>query len=376
MNQFVLTFLLGIFCTQLIAQNPEKYLMVTLGNDTVGIEKYRINENEIELEAIRRVNSISKDVVKIRYREDGSILQMETKSYNPSDSLLGLFIMKSVADSLFYTSEGNGRKNTWARKGRPHLLGAQIPYYATYEMFIENYEKSPDNGFEFMAIKPEPINVEKTDEKTYKLSIKITRDIEVKLNANKELEKVSAVGTGLLSYEAKNIDENDFNQTANQWLTDPLTKIIPTISPRIKDTFNIRGTEIILDYSRTSKRGRKIFGGLVPYDKVWRTGSNLATHIEFGHNVLFEDNEIPKGKYTLFTIPKIDQWFLLINKETGQWGAYYDESQEILRLPMKIINLDESSEDLVILVEENEDGGQIKIKWDDVETKAKFKIVK
>ena len=92
---------------------------------------------------------------------------------------------------------------------------------------------------------------------------------------------------------------------------------------------------------------------------MWRTGSNRATHIEFGAKVLFENIEIPKGTYTLFTIPNSDEWHLLLNKETGQWGTYYDKSQEILRLPMKIINLNETREELEILVQEITDEGEI-----------------
>ena len=85
-------------------------------------------------------------------------------------------------------------------------------------------------------------------------------------------------------------------------------------------------TDIEIDYSRPGIKGREIFGGLVPYGKVWRTGANQATKIIFSTPVKLNGAEIPAGTYGLFTIPGKDEWTVIINKGAEQWGAYkYDE---------------------------------------------------
>src|SRR5713226_8716509 len=95
------------------------------------------------------------------------------------------------------------------------------------------------------------------------------------------------------------------------------------------------GKKITVDYSRPSMRGRKIMGGLVPYGKVWRTGANEATAFSTDADLMVNGATVPKGSYTLFTLPSDQAWKLIINKQTGQWGTIYDEKQDLTRVDMK-----------------------------------------
>lgn len=95
-------------------------------------------------------------------------------------------------------------------------------------------------------------------------------------------------------------------------------------------------TDITIDYSRPVARGRTIFGGLVPYDKVWRTGANEATQITFSDDVTINGQALPKGAYSLHTIPGKDSWTLIFNKTAKQWGSFnYDAAQDALRVTVK-----------------------------------------
>jgi hypothetical protein len=93
----------------------------------------------------------------------------------------------------------------------------------------------------------------------------------------------------------------------------------------------VGGTKITINYSSPKVKERTIWGGLVPYDKVWRTGANNATTIEVGENMKIGKNKMPKGTYALFTIPqKGDTWTVIINKVAKQWGAFnYKESEDL-----------------------------------------------
>ncbi|HYC92928.1 MAG TPA: DUF2911 domain-containing protein [Thermoanaerobaculia bacterium] len=107
-------------------------------------------------------------------------------------------------------------------------------------------------------------------------------------------------------------------------------------SPPQQVQYTTNGKKITIDYSAPSKRGRTIFGELVPYDKVWRTGANAATTLTTDTDLMIGSLHVPAGKYTLYTIPGPKEWTLIVNKQTGQWGTKYDEKQDLGRVKMKV----------------------------------------
>jgi len=108
------------------------------------------------------------------------------------------------------------------------------------------------------------------------------------------------------------------------------------LSPPAKAETTINGKKITIDYSAPSKRGRVIMGGLVPYGKVWRTGANAATTLTTETDLMIGNLHVPKGTYTLYTIPDAKEWTLIVNKQTGQWGTNYDEAQDLGRVKLNI----------------------------------------
>jgi len=125
------------------------------------------------------------------------------------------------------------------------------------------------------------------------------------------------------------------------------------------------GKTITIDYSRPSMRNRKIFGGLVPYDQVWRTGANAATSLKTAVDLNIGGTTVPKGSYTLYTLPGMSSWQLIINKQTGQWGTEYDQAQDLARVPMKVTQPPSGLETFTISFEKN--GGNaatLKLEWE------------
>ena len=135
-------------------------------------------------------------------------------------------------------------------------------------------------------------------------------------------------------------------------------------SGRDEVTAEIKGATISVDYGRPSKRERVIFGGLVPWGEVWRTGANKATHLETDRTLTFATLVVPPGEYTLYTIPEPDGGVLIFNRETGQSGTEYHPDQDLGRVEMAISTLPESVETFTMQVEETPTGGEIKLLWD------------
>ncbi len=149
----------------------------------------------------------------------------------------------------------------------------------------------------------------------------------------------------------------------------------PRKSPHESTSGVIAGKTITIEYGRPYQKGRKIYGGLVPFDKVWRTGADEATTITTEADLMVGDVHVPKGTYGLFTIPGEKEWTLVLNKTAKQWGAFeYDSGQDLGRTAMKISGADAPLEQLTITIEPaSGDKGTLKIAW--AQTVASVDIV-
>ncbi len=96
---------------------------------------------------------------------------------------------------------------------------------------------------------------------------------------------------------------------------------LPQPSPAASLKQRVGLTDIQVDYSRPSLKGRKAFGELVPYGQLWRTGANKATSIEFSTDVMINKIPVPAGKYSIFTIPSEKSWVIILNRNTELWGV-------------------------------------------------------
>ena len=101
------------------------------------------------------------------------------------------------------------------------------------------------------------------------------------------------------------------------------------LSPAANANVTLTSATVSIAYSAPSARGRTIFGALVPYGEVWRTGANAATTLKTSGALQIGDLNVPAGTYTLYSLPTADGWKLIINKQTGQWGTVYDKSQDL-----------------------------------------------
>ncbi|HXK60728.1 MAG TPA: DUF2911 domain-containing protein [Acidobacteriota bacterium] len=108
------------------------------------------------------------------------------------------------------------------------------------------------------------------------------------------------------------------------------------LSPPAETSVTINGKTISIKYSAPSMRGRKIFGELVPYGKVWRAGANAATALHTDADLDLGGLTVPKGDYTLYVWPEANKWTLIVNKETGQWGTRYNQQLDLGRVEMNM----------------------------------------
>ena len=169
-----------------------------------------------------------------------------------------------------------------------------------------------------------------------------------------------------------------------------LTSTLPLMAQRQRvsphDTISavIDGNRVTVVYGRPytkdpkSGEARKIWGGLVPYGKVWRTGADEATLLITQKPLVFGDTTIPAGAYTLFTLPQEDGTAkLIVNKQLGQWGLQYDEKQDLARIDLKKDALEKPLDQFAMAISKNPAGGGVlKLSWEDTQFSAAFTVQK
>jgi Protein of unknown function (DUF2911) len=135
------------------------------------------------------------------------------------------------------------------------------------------------------------------------------------------------------------------------------------------------GNSIKVDYSSPRAKGRKIFGGIVPYGEVWRAGANEATTFVTTTDVMVGGTHVPAGSYTLFTVPNKDKWTLVISKKTGEWGTPYPGADsDFARVDMKPSTTPTAVENFTIAFDKSGGGCTLRMEWET--TRASVEVMK
>ncbi|MGA9119030.1 MAG: DUF2911 domain-containing protein [Bacteroidota bacterium] len=146
------------------------------------------------------------------------------------------------------------------------------------------------------------------------------------------------------------------------------------LSPRDSVLLTFGNDSISVNYGRPSMRGRVIMGKLVPWNEVWRTGANEATHLRTNFACLIGGVPLPKGTYTLWTLPSPTGWKIIINKQTGQWGTRYDERQDLARFDASVEHPTAVVDTFTVsLTATGKSSGRLVLSWENTRVWTPFK---
>lgn len=146
-------------------------------------------------------------------------------------------------------------------------------------------------------------------------------------------------------------------------------------SPPAKASCTVGDATINVDYSSPRAKGRKVFGGIVPYGQEWRLGANEATSFVTSAPVTVGGTKVPSGSYTLFAVPAEDKWTLVISKKTGEWGVPYPgKDSDFARVDMKASKLPSPMENFTISFDKSGSGCTMRAEWES--TRASVEITK
>jgi hypothetical protein len=160
--------------------------------------------------------------------------------------------------------------------------------------------------------------------------------------------------------EATRTESADVSAARDAYASRPLGQL----SARDTARAELGGAEVWVDYGRPARRGRTVFGNVVPWSVVWRTGANAATQFRTPVDLLVGGAEVPAGTYSLWTLPSPDGWKLILNRQTGQWGTMYDPQQDLVRVEMTVEALESPMDRMTIAIDPREGGAVLRVAWD------------
>lgn len=140
----------------------------------------------------------------------------------------------------------------------------------------------------------------------------------------------------------------------------------PRLSPNATVSQTIGTTDITITYGRPAVKDREIFGGLVPYGEVWRTGANESTALVVSNDVTIEGNKLAAGTYSLYTIPSKDKWTIIINSKLS-WGTQYDKSKDVFRFEVEPRKADYIERMMFYFTDLTQESATIVLHWDETE---------
>jgi hypothetical protein len=194
------------------------------------------------------------------------------------------------------------------------------------------------------------------------------------VDANGRIQSLDASATTVKSVtrRAANLD---FDAIAKAWGAYEVAHgPAGAMSPADTVRASVGTATVEVAYSRPFKRGRVVFGNVVPWNQVWRTGANAATQLSTSADLVFGTTVIPAGKYTLWSLPTATGAKLIINSQTGQWGTEYDMSKDVARLDLTQTSLSAPVEEFTFAIVPQGANGVLKFSWDDREYSIPFRV--
>lgn len=359
----------AILPAPLPGQDVASYV-IRLGQDTLGLERVTRPTNRIEGEYVLRSPRPVHALYTADLNADGTIRRFELISHDiaggpgPAESRMVVDLAGDSATLTLPQGDSTVTHRTAAAPGAFLWLGYPV---GTYEQLGRQARAAGGDRYTVTALAPGPLQGTATvtraggDTLAVSLAFPIgdVGPLRMTLDSAGRLTWLSAVGTPL-QIVVERVPSVDIAAAGPDFANRPLG----TLSPRDTVRATVDDAELWLDYSRPSKRGREIFGHVVPWNQVWRAGANAATHFHTPVDLSIGGAEVPAGTYTLWALPSPGGWKLIINRQTGQWGTDYHADQDLARVDMRVETLPQPLERFTIAIEPRGAEATLTMSWD------------
>ncbi len=366
--------------------------VITLGKDTIAVERYTRTADRLVDDVVLR----GRAPVIVRHfvatlNPDGSVARLELDNSAPGDPTRPPFhgVARFTTEQAFFDVTRNDQTTTASVLTPVGTLPFLGNSFALYEQV---YRRARALGGGGNPVTVPSIGFGATAPFDFTVTFPVPDSMGVAFpDQGPTLFRVDAAGRvqgadGRLTTEkviVTRVPTLDIAAFTAAFVPRPLGQLSPPDSVRA----TIAGAAIAIDYGRPSMRGRKIFGGVVPWNQVWRTGANFATRFTTSADLVLGGQTIPKGSYTLWTLPAPAGWKLIINKQTkapceGErctlptrpflWGTDYSADSDFVRVDLKVEPLPRPVEQFTIAVASQGQGGMLMMDWETTRVSIPF----
>lgn len=374
--------LVALMTGHALAAGDTGNFIVRLGRDTTSVESYTRTESRVEVDQCGRSPRLQRRHFVYDYTK-GALTRFSMVVTPPGETTPTQEVDITVAgDSMRTETRTLGqpvRKSTIAWPPGTFLVPSASPWtgYETQIMKLVQSKSDSLVGRQHFLGAPSAVRIRfrKQADGTVNVANERGDVFEAQIDKAGHILAIKPIaGTG--QFSVHRVPALDVNAMAGVFLArEKSGGGIGVLSPR--DTLKAAsggGATLWLDYGRPRKRGRTVFGGVVPYGAVWRTGANAATQFKTDKALDFGGTIVPAGFYTLWTVPSAAGWKLIVNSETGQWGTAHNPAKDLCTIDMQLTALPQAVEQFTISVEPTSDGGVLNLDWDTTRASAAFTV--
>jgi hypothetical protein len=388
----VIAGLLFVVAGGLAAQSPAPaYIVTRLGVDTVAIERYTRTSGKVEGDLVLRYPRTRTFHYVAELGPRGEVKSMTTTVRRAGTDPMAPAFMESVVrfeDSVaVIEAKRNGAADT-SLTGRRIFHGPVQPAFGTVPAAYGLYEQSlatanlGQDSVVYALVAPGGGQVPAIvlrrrgpDSVAFRSTFFPNWTEVARVDSRGRILGLNSTATTVKTM-AERVPSIDFDNVVKAWGAADAARggAVGQMSPPDTVKTTVGAASIQVAYSRPLKRGRVIFGNVVPWNQVWRTGANAATQLTTDRDLVFGATVVPAGKYTLWTLPTPTGAKLIINRQTGQWGTDYDAEKDLARLDLSANRLSQPVEQFVIGVAPQGSGGALRLAWDDREYVIPFTV--
>ena len=356
--------------------------VVRLGTDTVGVERYTRTATHLEGEAVARSPRTSLRRYVAEFSPAGALTRFEAGVYRVGASSdeppLQRVTALVGADSIRVEVRRGDSVQTSSLVATAGLLPTLGGLYAPWELFAARVRRGRQDS---LSVPAYGLGARATSlvrlTRLGRDSVRIAAGMavyRVRTDRSGRILGLSAPGT-TSQVTVERVPRLDLAAVATAWAArDAQGQAMGILSPRDTVRAAVAGANLLVDYGRPSRRGRAIFGNVVPLGVVWRTGANAATQFRTDRDLALGPLSVPAGSYTLWTLPSETGWQLIVNRQTGQWGTAYDAAQDLGRVPLGVETLSGPVEVFTIALAASGAGGVLTLSWDRTRLSVPFTV--
>lgn len=363
-------------------QTPYDAAFVTrLGEDTIAVERFSRTPAEMNATVVLRSPRTRLRLYRMTLGPDGLPTSLESAIHDPLVGRGSPFTSRQTLhfgdDALHVQTEGGNEPGTTTVEGGRDVLPFIDMVHWPFELMLQRAHAAPEDSIVIQLLSGQrtmPFVLTRVGPRDYTIRHPFRGTMTATVDDEGRLLELDASGT-TRALTVTRVDDADVEALARDFAArDESGRPLGQLSGRGEAVGTIGGATIAVDYGRPARRGRVIFGGLVDFGEVWRTGANRATQITTDRDLVIGGTPIPAGSYTLFSIPGPDTWTLIVNGRTDIAGTAYEQEHDVARIEMHTRELPEVVEEFTVHVDPEGDGGVLRLQWDRTEAYVQIEV--